>query len=128
MKLLLDAHAFLWFIAGDEGLTNKARSIIEDPDNYSFVSAATLWEIAIKTSLGRLRLTLPFRDLISHQMRLNGFQLLPINPGHLELLISLPFHHRDPFDRIIVAQAAVEAMSIVSADLTLDAYEVKRLW
>ncbi|MFY9619480.1 MAG: type II toxin-antitoxin system VapC family toxin [Pyrinomonadaceae bacterium] len=128
MKLLLDAHAFLWFIAGDERLTNKARSIIEDAEKYSFVSAATLWEIALKTSLGRLSLTVPFGDLISHQMRLNGFQLLSINPSHLELLLSLQFHHRDPFDRIIVAQAAVEAMSIVSADSSLDAYEVKRLW
>ncbi len=128
MNLLLDAHAFLWFIGGDERLTSKARSSIESSENRCLVSAATLWEIAIKTSLGRLRLAMPFKDLIADQLRRNGFRLLPIEPEHLDVLVPLPFHHRDPFDRLLVAQAKAEGMAIVSADSALDAYGVTRLW
>ena len=128
MNLLLDTNAFIWFIAGDERLSGNARSAIEDVSNNCFVSIATLWEIAIKVSLGRLGLPRPFDDLVSQQIRLNGFIDLSISPEHLEVLLSLPFHHRDPFDRLLVAQAKAEGMTIVTADRLLDAYEVKRLW
>lgn len=128
MKLLLDAHTFLWFINADNRLSAVARSLIENPNNESVVSAATLWEIAIKASLGRLRLTLPFDQLMSDQLERNGFQVLEIQNEHLRILVDLPFHHRDPFDRLLVAQAIAEKIAIVSADVALDAYDVKRLW
>ena|SRR5438105_771851 len=128
MNLILDAHAFLWFIAGDDRLTANARAAIQNTNNQVFVSAATLWEIAIKASLGRLQLALPFEELITEQIRLNGFRLLSIAPQHLHIVASLPFHHRDPFDRLLVAQAIIEALTIVSADSALDLYGVERLW
>src|SRR2546430_17577419 len=128
MTFLLDAHTFLWFIAGDKRLSSTARALIEDPDNRSLISAASLWEIAIKTSLGRLSLALPFDDLIAEQIRINGFGILWIEVSHLKILIDLPIRHRDPFDRLIVAQAIAEEIALISADEALDLYEVKRLW
>jgi PIN domain nuclease of toxin-antitoxin system len=128
MTILLDAHTFLWFIAGDKRLSAVARSLIEESAHKSVISAATLWEIAIKTSLGRLILTTPFDELITEQLRINGFQILTIEPEHLKRFIDLPFHHRDPFDRLLIAQAMAEEIAIVSVDGALDAYEVKRLW
>ena len=128
MNLLLDTHAFLWFIAGSERLTAAARELIEESANQPFLSAASLWEMAIKLSLGRLHLGRPFEDLIPEQMRLNGIQLLGIELEHVTPVTTLPFHHRDPFDRLLVAQAMVEQMPIVSADPAFDAYSIERLW
>ena len=128
MNLLLDTHAFLWFIAGDERLSRTARSAIEVIENDCFVSAASLWEIAIKTSLRRLTLPKPFKEVASEQIQTNALIQLDIKPEHLEILVALPFHHRDPFDRLLVAQAKGEALAIVSIDSALDAYEVERLW
>jgi PIN domain nuclease of toxin-antitoxin system len=128
VKLLLDTHAFLWFIAGSEKLSATARELIEDSANQPFLSAASLWEMAIKLSLGRLHLGRPFEDLIPEQMRLNGIQLLGIELEHVTPVTTLPFHHRDPFDRLLVAQAMVEQMTIVSADPAFDAYPIERLW
>jgi PIN domain nuclease of toxin-antitoxin system len=128
VKLLLDTHAFLWFIAGSERLSATARQVIEDSANQPFLSAASLWEMAIKLSLGRLQLGRPFEDLIPEQMELNGIQLLGIELEHVTPVTTLPFHHRDPFDRLLLAQAMVEQMPIVSADQALDAYLVERLW
>src|SRR5438874_13023126 len=92
-------------LSGIKRLSVVARSLIEESANKSFVSAATLWEIAIKTSLGRLILTAPFEEVITEQLRINGFQILPIEAEHLKRLVDLPFHHRDPFDRLLIAQA-----------------------
>ena len=128
MRLLLDTHSFLWFIAGHANLTASARSLIEDPANQSFLSVVSLWETAIKVSLGRLSLKSPFETLIPQQLQQNGFGLLPITIDHLTPLISLPFHHRDPFDRLLIVQATVEQMALVSRDRTFDAYGISRLW
>ena len=128
MKLLLDTHAFLWFIMGSPDLSAAARSLIEDPANGKFVSAASLWEIAIKLSVGKLTLSAPFDVLIPQQLSLNGFELLNIGVEHTAMVATLPFHHRDPFDRLLIAQAAVERMAVVSIDATFDAYSVTRLW
>ena len=103
MNLLLDTHAFLWFIEGSERFSATARDLIEDSANQPFLSAASLWEMAIKLSLGRLHLGRPFEELIPKQMRLNGIQLLGIELEHVTPVTTLPFHHRDPFDRLIVA-------------------------
>jgi PIN domain nuclease of toxin-antitoxin system len=128
MKLLLDTHAFLWFIMGSPNLSANARALIEDQANEKFVSLASLWEMAIKVSIGKLTLSAPFDALIPAQLTLNGFETLNVEIAHISKLISLPLHHSDPFDRLLIAQAIVEQMHIVSIDSAFDAYPIKRLW
>lgn len=128
MKLLLDTHSFLWFIGGSDRLSLTARSLIEDTDNQPFLSMASLWEMAIKVSIGRLELSLPFDELIPEQMNLNGINILDITTAHVAQVVNLPFHHRDPFDRLLIAQAKIEGMPIVGADETFDAYTITRMW
>ena len=128
MNLLLDTHAFLWFIAGSGELSATARELIEDAANRPFLSAASLWEMAIKLSLGKLRLALPFEEILPQQMLLNGVQYLPIEMEHLVPVVGMAFHHRDPFDRLLIAQAMVEQMPIVSGDPAFDPYPVQKLW
>jgi PIN domain nuclease of toxin-antitoxin system len=128
MKLLLDTHAFLWFIDGNRKMSDSARLLIEDPNNQSLVSIASLWEMAIKISLRKLDLGQPFDRFIPQQLIQNGFGLLPIGVSHVAGLASLPYHHRDPFDRVLIAQAAAEQLSVVSHDVAFDAYGVNRLW
>ena len=128
MNILLDTHAFLWFIAGDKRLSSKAREAIESEDNLIHVSVASLWEIAIKCSLGRLTLAGPFDEWIPRLLEHNGFDVLPINLDHLSKTVSLPFEHRDPFDRILVAQCLVDDLTMVSRDSVFESYGVKRIW
>ena len=128
MKLLLDSHALLWFYLDDNQLSNRARSLILDAANVKYVSPATYWEIAIKISTKKYTLTKPYEDFMREAIDLNGFLRLHIEPKHTALLTNLPFHHRDPFDRLIVAQAMVEGMAVVSADEQFEAYGVARLW
>jgi len=128
MKLLLDTHAFLWFIMGNPNLSANARALIEDLANEKFLSVASVWEIAIKVSIGKLALSAQFNTLIPQQLSVNGFELLNLEVRHAAALINLPFHHRDPFDRLLIAQAIVEQMQIVSTDSTFDAYPIQRLW
>ena len=128
MRLLLDTHSFLWFISGNPQISSSARMLIEDVSNQPFLSVASLWEMAIKMSLGKLSLGQPFETLISQQLSLNGIALLGITISHTAVVAGLPFHHRDPFDRLLVAQAMTEQMSIVSGDTAFDAYAVTRLW
>jgi PIN domain nuclease of toxin-antitoxin system len=128
MRLLLDTHSFLWFITGDDRLSKTARGLVEDLGNQPWLSLASLWEIAIKTSIGRLELARPFGELIPEQMNLNGIEALDIRVEHLAQVAQLPFHHRDPFDRLLIAQAKVEDMPIVGADEVFDIYSITRLW
>lgn len=128
MKLLLDTHAFLWFIMGSQNLSADARALIEDAANEKFLSVASLWEMAIKLSIGKLTLSAPFDVLFPEQLTLNGVNLLGIKVEHAAAVAALPFHHRDPFDRLLIAQAMAEKMSIVSIDAAFDAYSVTRLW
>lgn len=128
MKLLLDTHTLLWFIAGDQNLSANARSLIEDAEVEKFVSAASIWETAIKISIGKMNLFAPFDKLFPHQLDVNGFTLLPIEIKHTSQIVLLPFHHRDPFDRILIAQAIEEKMSLISIDAAFDAYAVTRIW
>jgi PIN domain nuclease of toxin-antitoxin system len=104
MNFLLDTHTFLWFVAGNDELSQNARQIIKDPLNNGFVSIASLWEISIKTALGKLTIKGKFETVIDDVIR-NGFLLLPIEFQHTVRQYKLPFHHRDPFDRILVSQA-----------------------
>lgn len=129
MKLLLDSHSFLWFVGGDDTrLSQEARNLIEDGTNDAFLSIASVWEMAIKNSLGRLQLKQPFDAFMTQQITLNNFQLLHITINHTLEVVTLPFHHRDPFDRLLVAQSQIERMPIVSCDSTLDLYGIARLW
>ncbi len=127
MRLLLDTHAFLWFIDDDPRLSAKAKSLIES-DADLLLSAASLWEIAIKVSLGKLTLAQPFASFLPEQLTKNAVEILPISLAHLGAVAALPFHHRDPFDRLLIAQAMVEQTAIVSADASFDAYSARRLW
>jgi PIN domain nuclease of toxin-antitoxin system len=128
MRLLLDTHSFLWFISGSLRISPSARTLIGDPANQPFLSVASLWEMAIKVSLGKLSLGQPFDTLIPQQLSLNGIALLGITISHTAEVARLPFHHRDPFDRLLIAQAITEQMPIVSGDTAFDAYAVTRLW
>ena len=128
MNLLLDTHTLIWYYHTDPKMSVLARQLIQDPASTVFVSAASHWEIAIKLSTGKLTIGEPFPDFVQHAIHDNGFTILPIEPRHTAEIIALPFHHRDPFDRIIVAQAVVEKMAIVSVDPILDAYPIRRIW
>ena len=130
MRLLLDTHSMYWYIEDDPQLSGRARTLIQDASNEILVSPASYWEIAIKISLGKWRLNRPYEEFIDIGLNQYGFQVLPILPTHTARLIGLPFPqgHRDPFDRLLVAQVLVEQIPIVSADSPLDAYGVTRLW
>ena len=128
MTLLLDTHAFLWFFIGSSSLSAKARAAIEDVSNEKFFSIASLCEIAIKISIGKLTLSKPFEDIFPDQLTNNGIDLLNITTAHVSALTKMPFYHRDPFDRLLIAQAMTEQMHIVGVDAAFDAYAVTRLW
>lgn len=128
MKFLLDTHTFLWFIEGSPQLSTKAPKLIDTRTNRSYLSVASLWEIAIKISLGKLQLSRPFEVLIPRELGRRNLTRLDITVEHTAQVSKLPFHHRDPFDRLLIAQALVEQLPIVSADVSFDAYGVTRLW
>ncbi|MEO6723332.1 MAG: type II toxin-antitoxin system VapC family toxin [Ferruginibacter sp.] len=127
MNNLIDTHALIWFLNGDSDLSEKARSAIENKNAINFVSIASLWEIAIKISLGKLELRSPFSEL-SNQLNNNGFQILPITFDDTLILTNLPFHHRDPFDRIIISQGLNNKLTIISKDKIFDSYKVVLAW
>lgn len=128
MRILLDTHTFLWFILDDPQLSASARTLIEDPANDVEVSPASYWEIAIKIGKGKYALPEPYETFMERQITTNDFRILHILPKHTSVLTTLPPPHKDPFDRLLVAQAMVEAIPIVSVDVALDLYGVTRLW
>lgn len=128
MKLLLDTHAFLWWVEGTPALGRRARAEVSNPDNEVFVSIASCWELAIKLSLGKLRLTQNLERFIPEQLTRNGFALCGVEFRHVVRVADLPFHHRDPFDRLLVAQALQDDLAIVSADRVLRKYGVTVVW
>jgi PIN domain nuclease of toxin-antitoxin system len=126
VKLLLDTHAFLWFLAGDRRLSRPAIKAIEASDEW-WLSAASVWELAIKSGLGRLTLPMPTVDYISAKMR-EGLKVLPIEWPHAAAVERLPPHHGDPFDRLIVAQAQFDRLTLVSRDRIFRKYGVDVVW
>jgi PIN domain nuclease of toxin-antitoxin system len=128
MKLLLDTHAFLWFITDDPALSRESKRLVEEPENDVILSVASLWEMAIKVSLGKLTISQPFEPFITSQLAANAISLLNISTGHVAVVATLPFHHRDPFDRLLIAQAMVEQLPVLSTDPVFDSYPIKRLW
>jgi PIN domain nuclease of toxin-antitoxin system len=127
VRLLLDTHSFLWFVGGDPQLSALAQRAIADVNNERYLSIASAWEIAIKTNLQKLQLSAPF-PIFMNQVEQNAIDLLPVTLEHLNIVANLPLHHRDPFDRLLIAQALTEGLPIISADSMFDAYPITRLW
>jgi PIN domain nuclease of toxin-antitoxin system len=128
MKLLIDTHTFLWFVTNDPLLSAMALALMTDPTNDIVISPASFWEVAIKVSIGKYPMTVPFDRFFTEGIEGNDFSILPIEIRYATVLSTLPMHHKDPFDRMIIAQAIVEQIPIVSIDVALDAYGIARIW
>ena len=128
MRLLLDTHAFLWWVQDARELSKKARAAIADPENECRLSLVSCWEMAIKQSLGKLRLPTSIERFIPEQLASNRFHQLGIEFRHVTRVAALAFHHRDPFDRLLAAQALEEGLAVVSSDAVFRQYGVKRIW
>lgn len=127
MRALLDTHVFLWWNMDDPRLSDSIREIISDGRNELLLSAASAWEIAIKAGRGRLTLPAPPQEYVADRLGLHGFRPLPISLGHALHVYNLPNHHRDPFDRLLVAQAQLEEIPILTADPVIARYDVKTI-
>ncbi len=127
-KYLLDTHTFLWWISDAPELTAKARAAIADADNDCFLSMASCWEMAIKSSLGKLSLIKPVEKFVTEQLTANSFSLLSIELRHVAKVETLSFYHRDPFDRLLIAQALTDRLTMISADTVFADYGVNLIW
>lgn len=127
MRLLLDTQVFLWFLSDEARVPDDARAAIESPSNPVLVSAVSIWEIAIKASIGRLQISHADVIKLPHLIETAGFDELPIDARHAAAVVALPMHHRDPFDRLLVAQARVEDLTLVTTDPSIRAYDVRVL-
>jgi PIN domain nuclease of toxin-antitoxin system len=121
LRILLDTHALLWWLNGDSRIESKAQDLIMDPANDILVSAASLWEIVVKVRVGKLEADIG--DIVA-AIDVQGFEILEIRPGHLEELVRLPMHHRDPFDHLLIAQAIAEGLTFLSEDQHTASYPV----
>lgn len=128
MDLLLDTHTFLWYSTNDPRLSSLAQAVLKDPSNQPHLSVASLWEIAIKVQLGKLRLHAPFEEIVAQVFAQQRLRVLAITSPHLCQLVALPLLHRDPFDRLLVSQALADGMVIVGHDTAMDGYGVHRMW
>ncbi|HEX8355152.1 MAG TPA: type II toxin-antitoxin system VapC family toxin [Pyrinomonadaceae bacterium] len=128
MKLLLDTHAFIWWLGEPEKLSPKALALLADGDNDLLLSVASVWEMQIKIQLGKLKFTVSLSELVESHRQTNGMEVLPIELGHVLALDALPAHHKDPFDRLLVAQSNVEGASLVSRDPVFSSYPVRLIW
>ena len=128
MKVLLDTHAFLWLVTNDDRLSENARQTFLNTENSLYFSAASLWEICIKMSLGKISLRDGWFQTIQEEMEINTIQWLPIEMAHCAEVSELPFHHRDPFDRMLIAQAIVEELKLLSRESRLSDYPIDLIW
>lgn len=128
MYLLLDTHALLWWVEDDPQLSLVARRLIADEQNDCLVSLATAWEMAIKAGLKKLELAVPVQRYFQQHLPANDFRLLPLGLDHVTRVETLPLHHRDPFDRLLIAQALCEGLTLISGDSVFDHYGIKRFW
>jgi len=127
-ETFIDSHALIWFVDQHQQLSSTSQAAMSDPSNELLLSAGSIWEIAIKIGLGKLVLTQPYLPWMSQALGDLGITILPITVEYAHAQASLPKHHSDPFDRLIVAQAIIEKVSVVSADARMDAYGITRLW
>jgi len=128
MKLLLDTHVFIWWDSDPAKLSKKALALCSDPGNTLFLSVASAWEMQIKMQLGKMKLAFPLQDIIREQQKDNGLQIIPVELAHVLALQSLPAHHKDPFDRLLIAQARAESAVLVSKDKTFSKYQIDLAW
>lgn len=128
MKILLDTHTFIWWYNEPSRLSPYALALCFDRSNQMLLSAASVWELQIKTPLGKLNLALPLGEIIEAQQQTNGLEVLPVTLTHVLWLSNLPAHHKDPFDRLLIAQANVESASLITNDRLLAQYPVHILW
>ena len=127
MNILLDTHALIWFLEGDSQLSNPAKTAIANPENTCFLSQASMWEIAIKISIGKLEMKNSYQNLPKLLWQ-NGIEILPFEFEHFEYILTLPFYHKDPFDRIIIAQSVTDKMSLISCDDNFPSYPINIIW
>lgn len=127
MRLLLDTHIFIWWADEPDKLSSTALSALEDKTNDLILSVVSIWEIQIKIQLGKLKLSQPLKELIESQQETNDLRILPIELAHVLALDALPFHHKDPFDRLLIAQSILEDMTLATVDQKFSAYPVKLL-
>jgi PIN domain nuclease of toxin-antitoxin system len=128
MRALLDTHTFLWWVTNQPQLSPDVRAILSDRNHQIFFSVASGWEITIKAQLGRLELPNQLEYFIANQLAINSFQVLPIELKHALQIYHLPNHHKDPFDRILVAQSQVEDLPLLSVDKKISQYEIRMIW
>lgn len=127
-KLLLDTHTFIWWVENSPRLSDNALELIQNIENECFLSLVSTWEMAIKVSIGKLKFTCPVQEYVPQHLTANQFRQLDISFRHVIGVESLEFHHRDPFDRLLAAQAVEDKMILVSADRIFDRYKVERVW
>ena len=128
LDLLFDTHSFIWWADEPAKLSATALTALEDDNNRLFLSDVSIWEMQIKVQLGKMKLKLPLRDLLESQQRNNEVEILPITTEHILALDNLPFHHKDPYDRLLVAQGIIEDFTIVTVDSEFSAYLTTLLW
>jgi PIN domain nuclease of toxin-antitoxin system len=128
MNLLLDTHTFIWWADEPEKLSENALQALEAENNQLLLSIVSIWEIQIKAQLGKLKLSVPLKDLLESQEQANNLEILSITKEHIFALEGLPLHHKDPFDRLLIAQSIIENVTVVSADSRLSAYSLNLLW
>jgi PIN domain nuclease of toxin-antitoxin system len=128
MKILLDTHTFIWYITDSPQLSQNAKQLIENENTEKLLSLASVWEMGIKHPIGKLNFSRPFMEFIKEQLVITNIGLLGIDFEHIEVITTLPLHHRDPFDRIIIAQAILEGIPVIGADVMFDAYGITRFW
>ena len=128
MRFLLDTHVLIWWSGESNKISSTVKNLLMDESNSIFISFVSVWEIQIKSQLGKLELNIPLAQLIQEQQNINQFQLLPIYLNHIYFLENLPQHHKDPFDRLLISQSIIEQIPILSVDKLFDLYSVKRIW
>ena len=128
MNLIIDSHTFIWSYDEQHKLSNNALQAMSNPANALFLSVASVWEIQIKIAIGKFILQDSLANVIAEQQQINGVQILPVQLSHALYLENLPLHHKDPFDRLLISQAIVENMTLVSADIQFANYQVSLLW
>lgn len=128
MKYLLDTHALIWFFSGNSKLSTKARLLMENEEITKLISLASVWEMGIKQSKGKLTLAVPLEQYIQDKLTLEDYEILPITLKQLAKITTLPFHHNDPFDRLLIAQAITEQLPLLSKDNAFEPYEIEVIW
>ena len=128
MNILLDSHTLIWFSQNSPQLSSSAIEILENRNNLLFLSLVSVWEIQIKVQLGKLNLDISLSEIVKDQTKINDVQILPMKLSHIWTLDTLPYYHKDPFDRLLISQAITENLIILGVDSVFDSYPVQKIW